>query len=71
MISGSRASSIASTASSSGLDPASSPKENGPPYCTISSTTWRCWFTLMGYTPMYEPVYSCSVNDLENASQSC
>ena len=21
------------------------------PYSTISSTTWRCWLTLIGYTP--------------------
>ena len=30
------------TASSSGLEPASSPKWYGRPYSSTSSTTWRC-----------------------------
>jgi hypothetical protein len=36
------------TASSSGFDPASSPKPNGFPYSNTSCTTCRCWFTLIG-----------------------
>ena len=38
----------ASTASSSGLEPASRPKWNGLPKSRISSTTCRCWLTLIG-----------------------
>jgi hypothetical protein len=38
----------ASTASSSGLEPASTPKWNGLPKSRISSTTCRDWFTLIG-----------------------
>ena len=36
------------TAISSGLEPASRPKWNGLPNSSTSSTTCRCWFTLMG-----------------------
>ena len=36
------------TASSSGLEPASRPKSYGLPKSRISSTTWRCWLTLIG-----------------------
>ena len=39
---------IATTASNSGLLPASSPNLNGRPNSTTSSTTCRCWFTLIG-----------------------
>ena len=39
---------IAATAISSGLDPASRPNPNGRPYLRISSTTRRCWLTLIG-----------------------
>ena len=42
----------ATTASSSGLLPASKPKPNSRPKRTTSSTTWRCWLTLMGYTQL-------------------
>ncbi len=41
-------SAIAATASSSGFEPASSPKLYGRPNCNTSSTTCRCWFTLIG-----------------------
>ncbi len=43
-------SATARTASSSGFEPASSPNPYGRPNWKISSTTWRCWFTLIGYT---------------------
>ncbi len=39
---------IADTASSSGLLPASRPKPYCAPKLSTSSTTWRCWFTLIG-----------------------
>ncbi len=39
---------IATTASSSGLLPASRPKRYGAPKLSTSSTTCRCWFTLIG-----------------------
>ena len=39
---------IADTASSSGLLPASRPKPYCAPKFSTSSTTWRCWFTLIG-----------------------
>ena len=38
------------TAISSGFEPASRPNLYGLPNSSTSSTTWRCWFTLMGYT---------------------
>ena len=38
----------AMTASSSGFEPASRPKWYGLPKLSTSSTTWRCWFTLIG-----------------------
>ena len=38
----------AATASSSGLLPASRPKPYWRPKFITSSTTWRCWFTLIG-----------------------
>ena len=38
----------ATTASSSGLDPASRPNRYGRPKSSTSSTTCRCWFTLIG-----------------------
>ena len=41
-------SAIATTASSSGFDPASSPNLYGRPKSSTSSTTWRCWLTLIG-----------------------
>ena len=43
-------SAIDATAISSGFEPASSPNLNGLPKLKTSSTTWRCWFTLIGYT---------------------
>ena len=43
-------SAMASTANNSGFDPASRPNLYLRPYSKTSSTTWRCWFTLMGYT---------------------
>ena len=46
----------AATAISSGFEPASSPKLYGRPKSSTSSTTCRCWFTLIGYTQMYLPV---------------
>ena len=52
---------IAITARSSGLDPASRPKSYGRPKSRTSSTTWRCWFTLMGYTQKYLPSYEFCV----------
>jgi hypothetical protein len=30
--------------------PPEPPKRNGLPNSRTSSTTWRCWLTLMGYT---------------------
>ncbi len=39
---------MATTAISSGLLPASSPKLKGMPKRSTSSTTWRCWLTLIG-----------------------
>ena len=39
---------IAMTASSSGFEPASRPNSYGLPNCSTSSTTWRCWLTLIG-----------------------
>ena len=39
---------IAMTASSSGFEPASRPKLYGLPKSSTSSTTCRCWFTLIG-----------------------
>ena len=39
---------MAMTASSSGFEPASSPNWYGSPNVSTSSTTWRCWFTLIG-----------------------
>ena len=39
---------IAITASSSGLLPASRPNRYGAPKFSTSSTTCRCWFTLIG-----------------------
>ena len=33
-----------------GFDPHSRPTPCAFPNSTISSTTWRCWFTLIGYT---------------------
>ena len=41
-------SAIATTASNSGFEPASRPKLYGLPKLWTSSTTWRCWLTLMG-----------------------
>ena len=41
---------IATTARSSGLLPASRPNWYGAPKFSTSSTTCRCWFTLIGYT---------------------
>ena len=38
----------AATASSSGLEPASRPNPYSRPKSSTSSTTWRCWFTLIG-----------------------
>ena len=38
----------AATASSSGFEPASRPKPYGLPNSNTSSTTWRCWLTLIG-----------------------
>ena len=38
----------ASTASNSGFDPASSPNPYFRPQLSTSSTTCRCWFTLIG-----------------------
>ena len=49
-------SAIAITAINSGFDPASNPKWNGRPYSKTSSTTWRCWFTLIGNTHWYSPL---------------
>ncbi len=43
-------SAIAITAISSGFDPASRPNRYGLPNSSTSSTTCRCWFTLIGYT---------------------
>ena len=43
-------SAIATTAINSGFEPASSPNLNGLPKLKTSSTTCRCWFTLIGYT---------------------
>ncbi len=39
---------MATTASNSGLDPASRPNSYGRPNSITSSTTCRCWFTLTG-----------------------
>jgi hypothetical protein len=36
------------TASSSGFEPASRPKLEGLAEFETSSTTWRCWLTLIG-----------------------
>ena len=44
------------TASSSGFDPASRPNLYGLPNSKTSSTTWRCWFTLIGNTQQYLPL---------------
>jgi hypothetical protein len=41
-------SAMATTARSSGLEPASRPNRYGLPKLSTSSTTWRCWFTLIG-----------------------
>ena len=49
-------SAIAITASSSGFEPASRPNWYGLPYSNTSSTTWRCWFTLIGNTQRYSPL---------------
>jgi hypothetical protein len=38
----------AATASNSGLLPASRPKPYSAPNFSTSSTTWRCWLTLIG-----------------------
>ena len=38
------------TAINSGFEPASRPKWNGLPNSRTSSTTCRCWLTLIGYT---------------------
>src|SRR5437588_870652 len=61
----------ASTACSSGLEPHSSPTPNAFPYSTISSTTWRCWFTLIGYTVVYPPPYSNSLIAARKRWLSC
>ncbi len=47
----------ASTAISSGLEPASRPMET---FCVamMFSTTASCWFTLIGYNAVYLPTYS-------------
>src|SRR5262245_42362716 len=63
-------SSSASATSSSGLLPASSPTPKGAPNSTTSSTTWRCWFTLIGYTPRWRPRKPYSEIARPNASAS-